>query len=39
MEAFGLEVGSAAWYGLMFGGGLALGVVIAAVMRWCRRRR
>jgi hypothetical protein len=39
MEALGIEVGSAAWYALTFGGGLALGALIAAAMRWRRRRR
>jgi len=40
MEVFGIEVGSAAWYLLMLGGGIALGMGIAAVRaRWRQRRR
>lgn len=39
MEVFDIEVGSAAWYLLTFGGGIALGLGIAAAQAWRRRRR
>jgi hypothetical protein len=38
-DVFGIEVGSTAWYLLTFGGGLALGLGVAAVRAWWRRRR
>ena len=39
MEVNGIEVGSAAWYLLTLAGGLALGIAIAGVRAWWRRRR
>jgi hypothetical protein len=41
MEGFGFseEIGSGTWYVLMFLGGLAAGIGIAAIRRWRQRKR
>ena len=39
MKVYGIEVGSLTWYLLMLGGGLAVGMGLAAARAWWRRRR